>query len=240
MTVISGRGDSDGLLPEDGASRRRGGEARMSIATVASDHVSNIESNPSERKRYWVLPGLQARLVGWLVAISAVVATSAALAVLMAVWVPLSRRFVWAGNAEAAEALFWDASMRVFITTGCLIAIFALVAFVAGVIISHRVAGPLHRLERIARGVANGRYDVRATLRRGDYVHEFAEAFNGMLTHVQGRIGRHEALLARLDRELSDLAAASREGEFAEEALKRKLHEALRLIRDSQADDVPA
>ena len=190
----------------------------------------------SRRTRYWVLPALQARVVAWLVFISAVVATTVAWAVLITVWSPLSSRFVWAGTSGNANDFFWDASLRVFVTTGFLIAGFGLVALVSGVVISHRVAGPLHRLEKIAQRVGLGQYGVRARLRRRDHIHKFADAFNSMLDQVEGRIGQQEDVLSRLERELSTLHEAAREGSLSNDVLELKLRETYGLLQASQAE----
>ena len=204
----------------------------MLVTTVEQGQVSAEASTRDERTRYWVLPKLQARFIGWLAGISALAATTVAWAILLVVWSPLSDQLVWASNGLEPDALFWSACFRVLATTGLLIIIFGLVAFVTGLLISHRVAGPLHRMGLIASQVASGHYSERVQLRRGDYVPEFAQKFNEMLDHVEQRFRHQRVALSRLQSKLSDLEAAATNGASAPEEIDKSVQEVLRAMRD--------
>ena len=108
-------------------------------AMVESRALPAAEPTHGRRRPYWVLPKMQRRLILWLVVVSSVVAAGAVLVVLLAIWSPLANRFVWAGQGTEVENLFWETCMRVLLTTGVLIAIFAVVAFVIGFVVSHRM-----------------------------------------------------------------------------------------------------
>ncbi|MBN1794550.1 MAG: HAMP domain-containing protein [Candidatus Omnitrophica bacterium] len=53
--------------------------------------------------------------------------------------------------------------------------------FVATVLASHRLAGPLHRLDRELHRVASGDYSVRITFRKGDELSSLAHSLNSVL-----------------------------------------------------------
>lgn len=67
---------------------------------------------------------------------------------------------------------------------------FGAVAFCAmcliGMFVSHRVAGPLHRLNRHMKDVASGGTDQDVTFRKGDFFPELAESMNGVMRRVRG------------------------------------------------------
>ena len=57
---------------------------------------------------------------------------------------------------------------------------FALLAIVSA-LLSHRIAGPLYRFEKVCREVANGNKDARVRLRKGDALGDLEKDFNAML-----------------------------------------------------------
>ncbi len=82
----------------------------------------------------------------------------------------------------------------------------ALVLFsgAVGVIITHKVAGPIFKMKRQLREVGDGRLRRPGKLRRGDELVDFFEAFEDMVDRLRSRqkaeIGRVDAILGALDR----------------------------------------
>lgn len=68
-----------------------------------------------------------------------------------------------------------------------LILVLILLAF-HSVLISHRIAGPLYRFQRVFRAVAEGDLSVRATIRRRDYLTQEADLVNEMIAALRTRI----------------------------------------------------
>lgn len=208
----------------------------MPSATVRAEALPAPDRRQREsRSRRWVLPGLQGRVITWQVLMAAMVAAAAAWVILLAVWMPISDRLMWVGNAAAAEELFEQACVRVFITTGLLILAFGAIAFVSGLIISHRVAGPLYRMSQVARSAADGEKMAPLRLRRRDYIHGFADDFNQLLISMQREHERNrktwlivEEALGRL----GDLAIASGAQRNVVDA---EIQETLQKIRETQA-----
>jgi methyl-accepting chemotaxis protein len=180
------------------------------------------------------MPRLQGRFVAWLVAGSALVATTVAWAVLLAVWSPLGSRLVWSGMESGADGLFMDASMRVLATTLTLVVIFGLVALVAGVLFSHRIAGPLHRIGMAAEEVAEGHFTVRVALRRGDYLHGFAEQFNDMLDCMERRFRAQQKAITQAQCRLTDLEIALSDERMDAPRMEEALQAALRELREAR------
>lgn len=53
--------------------------------------------------------------------------------------------------------------------------------------ISHRIAGPLFRLKKAMRLVAQGDYTVRLTFRKDDSFYDVAEEFNDMVSNIRNK-----------------------------------------------------
>jgi methyl-accepting chemotaxis protein len=64
----------------------------------------------------------------------------------------------------------------------------------------HRIAGPLYRFSALFRSIGTGKLHQRARLRKHDYLHQEAHAFNSMLDNLEDRIQAvtlHSALITQ-------------------------------------------
>ncbi len=107
---------------------------------------------------------------------------------------------------------------RVRITFGLVGSLLALVIGIgaAGIVMTHRIAGPMFKLRRVLREVGSGALGITVTLRRKDELREFSQAVDDML---KGLREQHTAELARVDAALVALADA------APDAAERELRE---------------
>jgi len=208
----------------------------MPSATVRAESTRAVDEQRHEsRSRRWVLPTFQARVITWQVLLAAMVATAAAWVILLAVWMPISDQLMWVGNAAAAEELFRQACVRVFITTGLLILTFGAVAFISGLILSHRVAGPLHRMSQVARRAAAGQAEEPMRLRRRDYIHDFADDFNELLFAMQKESERHRKTWLIVEEALGRLGEKAVASGAPRGAVEAEIEETLQKIREIQA-----
>ena len=109
--------------------------------------------------------------------------------------------------------MFWDVCLRILLTTGALAVIFGIVALFVARIVSHRVAGPLHRMGEVAGQVSKGRQHERVRLRDGDYIEDFAEKFNDMLDCIEARSRFHRNRMKAVQKNLSEIEADLMNGE---------------------------
>lgn len=63
-----------------------------------------------------------------------------------------------------------------------------LVVLLHSIYFMHRIAGPLYRFTALFRSIGTGQLHQRARLRKHDYLHREAQAFNNMLDHFESRI----------------------------------------------------
>jgi nitrogen fixation/metabolism regulation signal transduction histidine kinase len=96
---------------------------------------------------------------------------------------------------------------------------------VAGIIVTHRVAGPIYKMKRLLGYVGDGHLMLTEKLRKGDELQHFFDAFEKMVNSLRRR---QEGEIAQLDRAISGL-----EGQITDEqltqlrALRREMQGAL-------------
>ncbi len=84
---------------------------------------------------------------------------------------------------------------------GALVLLVILVG-IAGIVVTHRVAGPVHKMKRQIRDVAKGRLEIPGKLRRGDELVEFFEVFESMVINLRARQEREIEMLEQAIAEL--------------------------------------
>jgi methyl-accepting chemotaxis protein len=64
----------------------------------------------------------------------------------------------------------------------------AAVSLYAGLVLSHRIAGPLYRFEKVMRDLRTGQWPDRVRLRAGDEFQEVAEEMDRTVAWLRGRV----------------------------------------------------
>jgi nitrogen fixation/metabolism regulation signal transduction histidine kinase len=72
------------------------------------------------------------------------------------------------------------------------------VILIAGILISHRVAGPLYNLKRMMKQIEDGNFDQPMKIRTKDEFHDVEEAFNHMLAALKANQDSLAQLVAGL------------------------------------------
>ncbi len=67
---------------------------------------------------------------------------------------------------------------------------------VAGIVFTHKIAGPIFKMKRLLRQVGEGKLVVREKLRKGDELQHFFEAFEKMVDDLRAR---QQAKIAKMD-----------------------------------------
>lgn len=79
--------------------------------------------------------------------------------------------------------------------------VIVIVLGLAGIVITHKVVGPVFKLKRLLRQVGTGRLNIRERLRRGDELEDLFETFMGMVDSLRKA---KEVELARLEAVIHD------------------------------------
>lgn len=211
----------------------------MTTTSANAQATASTDAGSVDRRIYWNLPWKHGRLVGWTVFTASTMATVAAWAVLLLIWSPLAGRLVWATDTMNAREFFQDATLRVFATTFGFAAITGAVAFLTGLVVAHRIAGPLHRIKLTAAHVADGQLCDRVSVRKEDSIHDFADSFNDMLDHVESRFRRQRHAVRKAQQLLNDAESLlSSENESNNAELEKTIRAALRTLNEARTAEI--
>jgi methyl-accepting chemotaxis protein len=119
------------------------------------------------------------------------------------------QRGIVAGEFLSLHYRFWPAIPFVLILLGA-----------HSIIVSHRVAGPLHRFRKIFREVTDGDLTGTVRLRKNDYLKDDAELLSIMIDSLRSRLREIDYLDERLQTRLAELRTAV-EGESPTEVRER-------------------
>jgi nitrogen fixation/metabolism regulation signal transduction histidine kinase len=88
-----------------------------------------------------------------------------------------------------------------FILVGALVLLVVLLAG-AGILVTHKVAGPIYKMKRQIRALGKGSLQIPAPLRRGDELVDFFDTFNATVRSLRER---QEMEIALLDKAIEGL-----------------------------------
>ena len=134
-----------------------------------------------QRRRLVVNPPFQYRFVGVMLLLLLALTLGALGSVYLALWLTL-RTFEVASEPLAVAQL---TSVGLLVTLELLLV--APIVIWVGVRLTHKVAGPLVRINAALQRMAQGDYSVHLTLRKGDSLVELADAVNALATFLRSR-----------------------------------------------------
>jgi nitrogen fixation/metabolism regulation signal transduction histidine kinase len=111
------------------------------------------------------------------------------------------------------EKNFQDAKLRqtqLLIGLGVVLLVLIFAIGVAGIVFTHKIAGPIFKMKRLFRQVGEGKLVLREKLRKGDELVHFFEAFEKMVDQLRDKQKREieevDVILGQLEAEKSDSA----------------------------------
>lgn len=136
----------------------------------------------NHQRRQWIVnPSLQYRFIGIMLLVLFLLTAGALASVYTALWVTL-RTFELMHDTLAVSLL-----ATVGIMTTLELLLIAPVIVWVGIRMTHKVAGPLVRINAALLRMAKGQYDVDLRLRKGDSLVEVAEAVNTLAASLRSR-----------------------------------------------------
>ena len=136
----------------------------------------------SSRRRIWIVnPSLQYRFTGILLAAIVVMWAGALASVYLAIWITLRTL-----DASSSPSAVSQLGLVGIIVTTELLLIAPIVVWI-GIRWTHRVAGPLVRIKWALEQMAQGRFDLHLTLRKGDSLVELADTVNALAASLRSR-----------------------------------------------------
>lgn len=157
------------------------------------------------RKTYLIKKGFQTRFIVIILLLVIIVANITGGLVYAIMKVEVAREsFLSYLNIDESEDLLLPV-----VLVAELISIF--IVAVISLFVSHRIAGPVYRFERVCEAVAQGKLDFQIRLREKDEFKELAEAFNRMLTSLKEKIVNFEDIYKQLTETVPPVDEAKKE-----------------------------
>lgn len=154
-----------------------------------------------KRRRYIVDSRLQFKYVGLVVSFALISAFLAGYSVFSAGWGMMGEKLANVYPQGHLMAIF----RAVNLTLARNIMLLLPFIVVISVLFSHRMAGPIIRIERVLDEIANGNFDVNVTLRKKDELKRVAEAINKMRAGLKENKQKQNLLLGEVSKGLVSL-----------------------------------
>jgi nitrate/nitrite-specific signal transduction histidine kinase len=131
----------------------------------------------------------------------------------------------WAGELEEQAKEVERQQRSIGIGLLVVLSLLVLCVGLAGIVFTHKVAGPIHKMKRLLRQVGEGQLVVRERLRRGDELHEFFATFEKMVDDLRHR---QESEIARIDAALEKIEEGAPEARGEGVAMLKSLRGEMR------------
>ena len=134
-----------------------------------------------KRRQFFIHRGVQYRFIAWVVLLTLIFAIGASWIAYYVVWSQILELAVLRGEADKLFMHITQGFLWSMITTSV---IGGGLGAMIGLIVSHKIAGPVYRFGRVAQDLAKGTPISRFKLRKGDELQEMAEEFNEVIDTV--------------------------------------------------------
>lgn len=111
------------------------------------------------------------------------------------IWVNVINEFFFIPEAQTKLGDIYIRTSE--IVAGCTFLILVIFA-VVGMFLSHRVAGPLYRVERVAEELSKGNLDVSVQFRKSDELRHLADSLNKMINGIRGIVTEDKKIINSL------------------------------------------
>ncbi len=186
--------------------------------------------NKYRRRTYLIKTGLQLRYMGIIISTMLLVAFGVGWTIYHTSWSRIAN----------TEDLTIDKLAGIFDTVNGIlmrwIVVFILVIAILSIFVSHKIAGPVFRLEETSRAIASGDLTCQIQLRHGDELQDLQEAFNKMSDSLRNMVAKDREVIDKLVNTGNRLRETIDQKKFSPEsieAIARDLHvvvEELRLV----------
>jgi hypothetical protein len=103
---------------------------------------------------------------------------------------------------EARAASLVVQQRRMFLVLVAALSVLVLFIGLAGIVVTHKVAGPIYKMKRLIEHVGEGHLNLHEKLRKGDELVHFFDAFDAMVEHLRQR---QESEIRQIDSVVSGL-----------------------------------
>ncbi|MBI2711462.1 MAG: methyl-accepting chemotaxis protein [Bdellovibrio sp.] len=99
-----------------------------------------------------------------------------------------------AGDPNAPSVIYLEETRKELLSMLILMeVVFLSMAFIISIFLSHRVAGPLYKLDRYFREARDGNIEQKLFFRKNDYFKELPDHYNDMMDAIRMRLGQGDS-----------------------------------------------
>lgn len=163
-----------------------------------------IQKLVSKRKRFLIKKGFQFRYIGIVFALALLASIVTGYTVFATGWTLLGEKLA---NVYPQGRLVYVLKATNMALIRNLLFVLPII-FVLGLLFSHRIAGPVYRIEKTIYEISKGNLALKIKLRRGDELWDLADIINTMTENLNKTISLNKATMARIQTELDAIKKA--------------------------------
>ncbi len=180
------------------------------------------------RRRYFIAPEFQIRYIRVILIIMFGVGALAAYTVYYQAMVVMGSKLANVYPQGRLVAIVKSVNIQILLSLLLLTPLVVLI----GIMLSHRIAGPIYRMERFLEGIANGDITRFITLRKRDELKSLADGINTVVKSLRGRVTEEVEIIKRLHKEITDLEGLSRNVQISPEHMKEEINQEIKHLYD--------
>ena len=154
-----------------------------------------------KRTKYWVSGRFQGKFVGLILLLIFLTAALCSYVIYYTSMISFGEKLASIYPQGRLVSVINTINVRIMIT---LLLVTPLVALI-GIFLSHKIAGPIVRMERFMGDMASGNFTGKLVLRKGDELFMLADAINRLTESIKTTMINEKSGLNRLENELANL-----------------------------------
>jgi len=179
-----------------------------------------IQKPTFRRRRFLIKKGLQFRYIGIVFALALLASIVTGYTVFATGWTFLGEKLA---NVYPQGRLVYVFRVTNLMLIRNLLFVSPLI-FILGLLFSHKIAGPVYRIEKSIYEISKGNLAVRVKLRRGDELWDLADIINAMVESISGSISSNKKAVADIKKQLDEIKKMISSGVIDSDMLKSSLN----------------
>jgi len=153
------------------------------------------------RKRYIIKKGLQFRYIGVVFGLVILASIITGYTVFATGWMLLGERLASVYPQGRLVSVFKETNM---ILLRNLVFVSPLI-FILGLLASHKLAGPVYRIEKAIYDISKGNLSSKIKLRKGDELWDLAEVVNTMVENLNNNVTVNKETILKLQKDMDEI-----------------------------------
>ncbi len=187
-------------------------------------------SKPYTRRQYLISKRIQFKYMALVLGAIVLLSTVIGLSIYFTHWSLLNQEL----SGPREQVVLAEAYTRINFLLWLEVPLILIAAAFASLILSHKVAGPVYRLEKSAKEVARGNLSQYLHLRKNDELQGLAAAFNSVIDNMQCLVDRDRKLIFELSEVTNNLYTSVKDNKISQDealVLIRKLNDLIGELR---------